>query len=313
MAFDRSRPPVAANTVLLVLFVGGVVFQLFLLPLFFLERNPLWAWGLVPVVLATPIFWALAHEAMHGVFHPDRRTNEGVGRLMGVLLGASFRTLRFGHLMHHRFSRTSFDASEAYDPTRRRWICAAIAYYPRILFGLYGVEILGNLLAFLPRPLLRKVVRGLFRSGDDIRDVGDLAVHELTEGMRLAEIRLDSLLALSLLIGGAWAYGEQWPLFLVSLLGRGLLISFLDNAPHYGSPMGDRFYAYNLGLPLWASRLLLHFNLHRVHHRHPTLPWNALPSEFSRSDRGYDGPWATIVLRQLRGPIPLDRLPRAKG
>ncbi len=48
----------------------------------------------------------------------------------------------------------------------------------------------------------------------------------------------------------------------------------------------------------------LNFNLHRVHHRHPTLPWTALPRTFSTEYEAYDGGLLPVALSQLRGPIP---------
>lgn len=294
-----------ANLALLALFVSGAAVQYAVLPLVLLPQGSGWAWLLLPITLATPSFWALAHEAMHGVFHPDRRINDAAGRLMGILYGASFRVLRFGHLMHHRFSRTSFDCSELYDPRRTSRTRAFAIHYARILFGLYAVEVLGNLIALLPRPWLRPVLGKLLGAhGDDVSDVPRLAEHALAEGGRLAEIRLDSLLVLLLLGGSFWLYGDSWIVLAASLAGRGLLVSLLDNAPHYGTPAGDRDFSYNLGLPGPLSALLLHFNLHRVHHRHPHLPWTALPIAFAESDGRHDGPWLVLVLRQLRGPLP---------
>ncbi len=67
-------------------------------------------------------------------------------------------------------------------------------------------------------------------------------------------------------------------------------------------------YAYNLRLPPVLARGILNFNLHRVHHHHAGLPWTALPGAFADHDRRYDVGFFTALVRQLRGPIPVERL-----
>jgi len=103
-------------------------------------------------------------------------------------------------------------------------------------------------------------------------------------------------------------YGEYAWMLALSLVGRGLLISLVDNVFHYGTPLDQTRYARNLMLPDWASHLILHFNLHGVHHQRPGLAWWQLPDYQRKSGIGFQGKWLPALLAQLKGPIPEPRL-----
>ncbi|MCZ6496458.1 MAG: hypothetical protein O6924_09805, partial [Alphaproteobacteria bacterium] len=111
-----AAPPVKLNGLLATSYVVVHFFVLFAVPLLLLPRDAAWGGVLVVFVLLTPFFWALAHETLHGNFHSDPSLNRAVGRVLCVLLGSSHRVLQFGHLLHHRLSRSSFDRIEVYDP-----------------------------------------------------------------------------------------------------------------------------------------------------------------------------------------------------
>ena len=102
----------------------------------------------------------------------------------------------------------------------------------------------------------------------------------------------------------AFLFGAAWPLLAALLAGRGLIISHLDHAPHHGTPIDQRDYAFNLRAPRWLQLALLNFNFHRTHHQNPQLPWSALQG---RHDfRADDISFVRAVFRQWRGPIALD-------
>lgn len=106
------------------------------------------AWTALLPVLLTTTFWALAHEAIHGLLFATPALNTGCGRILGVIHGAPFTLLRMGHLLHHKFSRTG-DISEAWQPGEPRWQ-AMVRHYGTILGGLYMAEIVSGLALFLP-------------------------------------------------------------------------------------------------------------------------------------------------------------------
>lgn len=302
--------PVRCN---LVLVAGFGAMQLWLwiaLPLQ-LSQAPWLAWSLLSVVLATTSYWALLHEGIHAVLHPNRRVNDTLSRLLAVGFPAPFGVLRFGHLKHHRFNRTAIDRSEVYDDAHcSRWR-AALRYYPQLLIGLYAAEAAALLLVWLPPTLLLHLAARL-PAQPGLPSLSESIQRQLLQPDMLGQLRRDSAASLTLIGLGIWLYGPHVDLLLLALLGRGLLISLTDNAYHYATPLhapgGDVRFARNLRLPRLASALILHFNYHAVHHRHPALPWSALPHAAQAGELDAAPHYAAALLAQLRGPVPQSRL-----
>jgi fatty acid desaturase len=300
----RPAPPWRLNLVLLTGHLLLHAQQLFLLPLL-LPASASWLLALLPGALLTNAYWALLHEAIHGHLHPRRAVNDALGRTAAVFFGAPFRLLRVGHLAHHRFSRTALERSEVYDPGAARRAAAAWRYYPMLFGGLYLAEVLGALLAFLPRPWGERLLKGA--------PLAAWLAARLAGPAARRELRRDAALTVFVYGTSAWLYGPHWPWLLALVLARAFLISFLDNVYHYATPLDDPGYAHNLRLPRPLAWLLLHFNLHGVHHRQPALPWNALPAAFRALDARYHGGYARAALAQLRGPLASTRLAAGGG
>lgn len=275
-----------------------------------LPRDPAWALLLLVPLLATTANWALIHEGIHGLIHPRRGVNDAVARMLSVLFGGGFRLLRFGHLLHHVMNRTELDRSEVYRPEERPPVVAAGLYYFRLTIGLFLAELAGTLALLLPRKVLDRLLDVAYPPGRDTAHdrARALARRHLFTPEALRESRLDALALVAVLAGALALYGEAWPVLVAFLATRGVLVSLVDNSFHYGTPLNDVRYAYNLRLPPWLARGILNFNLHRVHHQHAGLPWTALPGAFARDDRLYDLGFFTAVGRQWAGPIPERRL-----
>lgn len=298
------------NLTLACLLAAANLFLLFLLPVL-AAGDARWGWTLVPLALTTPVLWSLIHEAVHGVLHPDARRNDGIGRALAVLFGSPFRLLRLGHLMHHRFNRTDLDRTEVVADGAALGARARLVYYLRLLGGLYLAEFAASAAVVLPRPMVARAVAAAFgNEGADGRSMRQAADRHLLEPGALRDLRLDGI-AICLIYGGAFAiWGPLWWMVAAALLGRAFLISFFDNAYHYGTPLDDVLYSYNLRLPAPLAAAMLNFNLHAVHHRRPALPWSHLKGAFHDSGGGYEGGFLGVALRQLRGPLPASRLPR---
>lgn len=310
-----STLPVARNVALAVLFLAADGWLWLGLPAL-LDKAPWFAWSLLPVVLATTSYWSLLHEGIHAVLHPDRRVNDLLSRLLAIGFPAPFAVLRFGHLKHHQFNRTAIDRSEAFDPQRQpRWR-ASLTYYPQLLIGLYLQEVASLLLVWLPRRVILALA-GRVPSEPELPPLAQSIERQLLGRDVLWGMRRDSLASLGLIAASVWLYGAQAWMLLLALGGRGLLISLADNAYHYATPLhrpgGDVRHARNLALPHWASALILHFNYHAVHHRHPALPWTRLPAAATEDDLRDAPPYAAAMLRQLRGPIAQTDLPFRSG
>jgi len=302
---DRGIP-VWINLGLALLYVAVNVFQFVFLPLRLLPMDLAWAWTLLPLAFLTNPYWSLIHEAIHEMFHPNRSVNMFFGRLLAILFGAPFRILRLSHLVHHKLNRLPVEGTEYYDRSTSSKARAAPGYYFQILLGLYLVEVLSPVYFLLPRRRLLWCYQRFMRPDG----VSGILMKNWLGAEALREIRFDGLLTLAWLALSFFCYGERWPLLLGALLARAVLISFLDNVYHYGTPVSDLFFARNLRLPGAAAKLLLNFNLHGVHHVNPAIPWIDLPRAFDAQGGKYQDDYFVAALRQLRGPIALQDLPQ---
>ena len=297
--------PVVLNLSLAAFHILLNFYQFIFLPVVLLPINPAWGWTLVPAAFLTNPFWSLIHEAIHDLFHPQRTVNAFFGRLLAILFGAPLRILRASHLVHHKLNRLPIEGTELYDRASMTKARAAPGYYFQIFFGLYAAEVLSPLYFLLPQKLLVRLQKRLLKPDS----VSAILMQNWLGPAALREIRFDGCLAMLWLGLGAACYGRLWPLFAAALLARGLLISFLDNVYHYGTPVGNIFYARNLSLAPPAAKLLLHFNLHGVHHVNPAIPWSDLPEAFEAEGGRHEGRYLAAALNQLRGPIALQDLP----
>lgn len=300
---DADRPVLGFVLTGVFLALNGSLY--FVLPLFAADAPLSSGIAALAIAATTVSFWAVIHEAFHGSLHPDRRINDRLGRALCVLFGAAFAFLRYGHLIHHRFNRGLGDQTELYDPAVTRPVWAHVYYFVRLTIGLYAVEVIGNVLAFVPKRLLRPVVRAIFLNNDPrAGKSGDQAVRVLVDSDLLSEIRIDSVLAMMAMAVAFWMWGEAWGWLLGAILLRGFFISFMDNAFHYGTALNDPKAAYNLKPLPGLGVLILHFNLHRVHHADPNVPWYRLPAAFESDDGGFDGGYVRTAVRQWSGPVP---------
>jgi fatty acid desaturase len=296
--------PVRTNLLLGGVFLTANACVLFAMPLLALPATIKFA-AVALVVLTTPAHWALVHDAIHSHALPGRKLNERFGRLMAIAFGVPFRAARFAHLRHHRYNRAPTAREEVFDPAHQSRIGAYAFHYLRISIGLYAGELMLCVLCFLPKSMLRRHLQSLCPDVAGISGASaDVAIDDTLRRASLRQIRIDAACILLMLGTSAFLFGAAWPLLAALLAGRGLIISHLDHAPHHGTPIDQRDYAFNLRAPRWLQLALLNFNFHRTHHENPQLPWPAL---HRRQDfRADDISFVRAVFRQWRGPIALD-------
>ncbi len=282
-------------------------YQLYLLPLLLLPHGGVWALTLVPVIFLSNPFWSLIHEAIHDLFHANRKVNGLCGRWLALWFGAPFRIVRMSHLLHHKLNRLPIEGTEYYDGAKTSRAGAAAGYYFQIFIGLYLAEILSAIYFLLPRSVLQRIKNRFVGA----KSVSALLMDNWLRDEALHEIRVDGLLTLGMLSLAFFCYGPKWWVLALALLGRGFLISFLDNIYHYETPVSDVFYAKNLRLPAVFAKPLLNFNLHGIHHVNPAIPWIHLPRAFEIQSGSLQGNYFIAALRQLRGPIAIQDLPHA--
>lgn len=288
--------PQATNRRLIVGIVGLHLMVLGGLP-FLLAQSIGWA-ALIPMLAWVNVtHWALIHEAIHKLLHPDTQTNETFGRLLGVLLGASFHMLRFGHLMHHKLNRDWHS-----ELVSEKNLMNSIRYYAHLLFGLYGSEVLtSTLVAILPKEVAIRIARRTaLKYHPDVAIAGERFFY--TRG-NVRMLRQDMAMSVALYGIAFWHFGAMWPVLAAFIALRALVISFVDNIYHYGTDENNSKAGKELTLAPFYSKLVLHGNYHETHHLNPEVPWSSLPAMHNAQGRIFNGRFMTHGMQQFHGPM----------
>jgi ring-1,2-phenylacetyl-CoA epoxidase subunit PaaE len=281
---DEPVPAIALPA--LSVFVAGVLVWGASAALALTGAWPLWA-SVLPSAVASYLLFTVAHDAAHRSLSSSEGVNAWLGRISLLFFAphAGFRTWRFIHMQHHRFTNHD-DGSDPDHYTHRgprwqlplRWLTIDI-YYLRWYV-----------------PQLARRPRG--------------------EKAELAAFW-------AILVGAcaaAIATGHVAELLLLYLVPMRLAIVWLgfafDYLPHHGlhlTPSQDRFKTTRnrVGLERLLSPLLLYQNYHLVHHLHPTIPFHRYIAVWRRhEDRYLDGDPA---LSDVRGrPITADEYRRLR-
>jgi fatty acid desaturase len=293
--------PGTTNLRLAALYIFLNLFQFFVLPVYLFPRSMRWSLVLIPLAVFNNPLWALIHEAVHGQFSASPRLNSGLGRVLAIFFGAPFHVLRLTHLSHHKFNRSPLEkGTEIYDPKEVSRFKASLGYFIYILCGLYLLEVFSTVIFYLPQAVFHKVRQNLVDRGN-IQE--KWLAGKFIDDVLVREVRTDGL-AIGLILGlSAFCYGEHWKLLAGMLMVRTFLISFLDNVYHYRTALNRTISGHNLWLPAVLAKFILNFNLHRVHHTHPTVPWTMLPEVFANYSERYDGSFFSAAMDQFCGPL----------
>jgi fatty acid desaturase len=304
-ASRRAPIDYRANLALLAVVATVLLVQLIAWPFLLRHWGASALWVALPLVVLTPMHWGLIHESIHGHLFPQRRLNEWVGRVLAIAFMLPYDAVRFGHLMHHRFTRETYDRPDVHDGVTHR-VLARIGYYAHLLGGLYLAELALPLLTFLPATWVgRLVARKLHSEEPAGRDVQRLFVAFAKNPERRSLIRRDWILSIALHACAFYFYGAWWPALAITMFLRGVWLSMADNLPHYDVMLDEQERARNFRAPAIWHPVLMNHHLHRVHHQHPTMPWTALPSlarvDTAASAADTDAGYFRAALRQFRG------------
>ena len=302
-ASRRAPIDLRANVALVGLVAAALLMQFIAWPFLLRQWGASVLWIVVPLVVSTPTHWGLIHESIHGKLVPQPRINEWLGRALAIAFALPFDAVRFGHLMHHRFTRESFDRPDVHDG-KTHHLLARIGYYAHLLGGLYLAELVLPLLTLLPATWVQRLVASKLRSEDPVgQDVQRLFVAFAGSADRRRRIRRDWVLSVTLHVCAFYLYGRWWPVLAATMLLRGLWLSLADNLPHYDVLLDEEERARNFRVPAIWRPLLMNHHLHRLHHQHPALPWTALPALARAGEpiADIDAGYFRAALRQLRG------------
>jgi fatty acid desaturase len=225
--------------------------------------------------LASYMLFTIAHDASHHSLSSVETVNIWLGRIATLFFAphAGFRTWRFIHMQHHRF--TNHDDGRDPDHYTHRG--------PRWQMPLRWLTIdLYYMVFYVPRLRSRPA-----------REQVELALTWMLVG-------LASALAVET--------GHGLQLLVLYFLPIRLAIMWLgfafDYLPHNGlslSPSEDRFKTTRnrIGLERLISPLLLYQNYHLVHHLHPVVPFHRYIAVWRRREEQYLA--AGPALSDLRG------------
>ena len=294
-----------ANLALVGVVATAVLMQLVAWPFLLQQWGASALWIAVPLVVLTPMHWGLIHESIHGKLLPQRQLNEWLGRALAIAFLMPYDAVRFGHLMHHRFTREPFDRPDVHNGMTSRML-ARISYYAHLLGGLYLGELALPLLTFLPASWVCRLVEHKLRSDEPIgRHVQRLFVAFAGNQERRSRIRLDWILSVTLHACAFYFYGAWWPVLAITMLLRGMWLSVADNLPHYDVMLDEQERARNFRVSAIWRPVLMNHHLHRLHHQHPMLPWTALPAlardRAAGSAADTEAGYFRAALRQFRG------------
>jgi fatty acid desaturase len=295
------------NVLLICVVLGGTLFQLFGLPLALRAFGIQAAWFLLPIMLIQPLHWGLIHEGIHARLVSNRRANEFCGRLLSVTLGLPFDATRFGHLVHHRFSRHSYDRPDVYDG-RGSYMLVWLGYRLRLFGGVYLGELLSPLIAFMPMSVGVRVMQSAIPLDEpDDPIVRRLFVSLVRNVPKRRRTRRGFTMTLALYAASALLYGAWWPMLLATMYVRGVWHSFADNIPHHGVALDKRGRAQNYTLPLVFRILVMNHHLHLTHHLYPRVPWASLGAISLPEDERPRSNYFRAALGQANRLIPARR------
>lgn len=275
-------------------------------------------WVLGPLAVATGLWLdrmiTVGHEAAHRKLFPDRPwLNDFAGALMMAPLLVPLVVYRQIHGFHHGQNRRAPKIATLDvvplppEPGLRRALARLVGWAGWLLgvfcggFYLHGVV---SIVLFLLLPIsLARRISPAFKSW------------RLRQRLR-AWLELGVGAALHLAVWRGLGF-EVWLATLgLPTLAFAWVYSLLVYIYHYRAPLGGDVRRNVRSLPRnrVLSWLLLDFNEHATHHADPRLPWYLLARRRVDSPlHGDDEPRTILaaVLRQLRGPVFVDREPRA--
>lgn len=252
-----QRPNIAWPTIMLLLasfIIFGVATTVYV------HGNLSLFWAIVFNTIASYISFTPAHDAAHNAVSRNRQLNDWVGRIATALQSPVpfFRTFRYIHMQHHRFTNDELKDPDTYVGNGPRWLLPFkwatldLNYFYYYFFKSAGI---------MARPKSERT---------------ELFFAFLFSASVLTAITLAGWLEYYLL------------LFLIPQRITAVFLActfdFLPHYPHEAHAADAPFQCTSnrVGMEWWLTPVLLYQNYHLVHHLYPTVPfyryiklWNA--------------------------------------
>lgn len=252
----RKRPRIAWPTIILLV----AAFSLF--------TGSTWAYieGVLPLFAAILINAVAAymsftpvHEASHGSVSSNSRLNDWVGRISTVLLAPIpfFRTFRFMHAQHHRFTNDKTKDPDCYTAGGPKWLLPL--RWLTLEIGYFSIYLSPEV--FWKRPKSERI--------------------ELYLGI------LFGAFIIATVIYKGWLANYLLLVILPSRIANFFIAFAFDFLPHYpheanGKEQPFQATSNRVGMEWLLTPIFLYQNYHLVHHLYPAVPfyrlikvWNA--------------------------------------
>jgi len=253
-------------------------------------------WQIVLLAFAFAVvgnsIYAVIHEAEHGMLHPNRYVNDGLGAGLAVLFPAPYHLIRQGHLGHHRRNRSDDEAFDCYFDGDHPWLKRLVLY--GIITGFYWILVACSNVLVL-------VVPFLFTRRHFEFDRPSAAFMEALDPRLFRLIQLEGAVAILFHTMLVWLLGISPGVYAVVYFGFGFSWSAMQYVHHYGTERHVIDGARNLRFFRWIDAVWLNHNWHLVHHQRPNVPWIYLPVLGAETP----APRESLVwhyLRMWRGP-----------
>lgn len=241
-----KSPYIALPTILLFFFV--LIFWILSTTAGISHLLPIWLCVLVNATLAYLSFTVL-HDAAHHAVSQKNWINESLGWVSLLILGPltfSFKTFRFIHIQHHRFTNEPKNDPDYWVSIGPRWLRPVMLATIDINYMFY----------YLPQLFTRP------RS-----EIISLLIHSLL-----------MISLVTILIISGHGLDMLWYWIIPSRIALFLLALGLDYLPHHPHKITDKENPYEAtsireGAGFFWSPILMYQNYHLAHHLYPTAPF----------------------------------------
>ena len=253
-------------------------------------------WGLLWVASHQSIGWALVaawafslvnhtpfslmHEAVHGVFSPDRKRNDLFGTLCAPAFPTSYTLQKIAHLGHHRRNRTDEELYDYYQENQSK-LQRNFQLYSGNLFGFYWFTIPVSNMIYLLAPWVytsRWFIEGPARQLGFEPYIRDIALHSPMKIWSECLLAFGYQVALFVLLDLSW---QGWLLCYWAFALHWSALQYVDHAWSKRDVIDGAWDLKVLPVTRW---LALNYHYHLAHHRNPRAPWTDLPGLVDRSE-----------------------------
>jgi fatty acid desaturase len=251
--------------------------------------------------------FGLVHEAVHAVFHKNKKINYIFGVITTAFFPTGYTFQKKCHLNHHRQNRTDYEMFEAYHEGDSKFFKQVMLYC--ILTGVYWAMVPVGAFWLMLHP--ESIINGLFSGKKSYKlgrmgGAGMLRHLENASAKEMKKIRLEILFALCLQVSLVLIFNISALGWIICYASFAVAWSGLQYADHAYSARDIRHGAWNLKVNKVSEKMYLNYHHHLAHHQHPHVPWIHLAKfvDFSKERPTY----MSIYLKMWKGIVKVEKV-----